>query len=113
MADFMAETIIDARDEKGAGLQFRFAIEAPKQIDEESWGCGLLMQGITDRAHHRIVGIDAWQALTLALRMVEQMLTYFVEDGGSLFWEGSDAPLKVSEVVPRYSTRELKSEGAA
>jgi hypothetical protein len=111
MTDFIAERVIHARDAKGANLQFRFAMEAPRQIDDMSWECALLMEGIVDRPRHRVIGQDAWQALTLALRLMEQLLTYFVEDGGSLFWEESDIPITVSDVIPRVLTSCSKSDG--
>jgi hypothetical protein len=104
VTDFIAERVVEARDATGKGLTFRFAIEAPKRIDDGSWGCGLLMEGMTGQPNHRVVGQDAWQSLTLAVRLVEQLLIYFVEDGGRLFWEGSDIPIAVSDVVPRTST---------
>jgi hypothetical protein len=100
MTGFIAEKVIDALDAKGERLQFRLGIEAPRQIDDVSWGCGLLMEGVGRQPYHRVVGYDAWQALTLAVRLVEQLLTYFVEDGGSLFWEGSENPMAISDVVP-------------
>ena len=103
MTGFIAERTVDARDASGVRSQFRFGVEAPRQIDDVSWGCRLRVEGIGDRTDHRVVGYDAWQALTLAIRLVEQLLTYFVEDGGSLYWEGSDDPMAVSDVVPHTS----------
>jgi len=52
---------------------------------------------------HRVVGCDAWQALTLAIRLAEQMLTYFVEDGGCLYWGETGGPMAISDVFPRAS----------
>lgn len=68
------------------------------------------MEGMPGRPHHRVVGIDAWQALTLALRLVEQLLTYFVEDGGSLFRAASDIPIAISDIVPRVSASGPKGD---
>jgi hypothetical protein len=40
----IAETRVDAVDGKGHKKQFRFVIEAPTQLDNESWGCVLTMK---------------------------------------------------------------------
>lgn len=103
MTGFIAERIVDAKDANGAPVQIRFGVEAPREIDDVSWGCRLLMDGVGSRIDHRVVGCDAWQALTLAIRLVGQMLTYFVEDGGCLYWSGTDDPMAISDVVPPAS----------
>lgn len=103
MTEFIAERVVDARDANGASMQIRFGVEAPREIDDVSWGCRLLMEGVGRRIDHRVVGCDAWQALTLAIRLVEQMLTYFIEDGGCLYWGETDDPMAISDVVPRAS----------
>ena len=97
----IVETTIHAVSVKGQATQFRFAIDAPVKIDEESWGCALTMPGLTGCPHH-IVGVDAWQSLLLAIRLVEQTLTYFVEDGGRLYWEPGGEPMNVGDVIPRF-----------
>lgn len=38
----------------------------------------------------------------LAIRTIEQMLTYYVEDGGKLFWPESTSEMEVSDVIPRF-----------
>jgi hypothetical protein len=58
---------------------------------------------MTGRPHHRVVGYDAWQAMTLAVRLVDPLLTYFVEDGGSLLCDGGYISTAVSDIVPRTS----------
>lgn len=103
MTGFIAERVVDAKDRNGAPVKIRFGVEAPREIDDVSWGCRLLMEGVGSRIDHRVVGSDAWQALTLAIRLVGQMLTYFVEDGGCLYWSGTDDPMAISDVVPTAS----------
>jgi len=97
----IADKTIHAVDSKGEAKRFRFAIEAPARIDDVSWGCTLVMEGFT-KTPRRIVGEDSWQAMLLAVRLVEQTLFYFVEDGGCLFWEPGGEPMTVGDVVPRF-----------
>lgn len=103
MTKFIAERVVDARNASGVRSQFRFGIEAPRRIADGSWECGLLIEGVGDQTDHQVIGYDAWQALTLAIRFVGSLLTSFVESGGSLYWQGSNAPMAISDVVPHAS----------
>lgn len=109
MTGFVAERVVEAKDANGTLVQIRFGVDVPQEIDDASWGCRLLMEGAGSRIDHRVVGCDAWQALTLAIRLVEQMLTYFVEDGGCLYWIGTCDPMAISDVVPRASKAKKSS----
>ncbi|MBN6103548.1 hypothetical protein JR064_15370 [Xanthomonas sp. CFBP 8703] len=101
MTALIAERIFDGVDPHGKRIKFLFSLEAPEKIDDESWGCQVKMVGFGDKPH-QVVGQDSWQALSLAFALAEQLLTYFVQDGGKLFWEDSDEPMLVKDVVSRF-----------
>jgi hypothetical protein len=48
-------------------------------------------------------GGDLWQSLQLANRLAAQLLEYFVQDGGRLFWEKGGEQIQLSELFPPYS----------
>mgnify|MGYP001220214332 FL=1 len=106
MTAFIAERVCEAEDNAGQKIQISIAIEAPYKIDEESWGCIVSIEGLklrtTQNKPHRIVGSDSWQALTLAITLIEQLLFYFVESGGKLFWDGGSEPMRIHDVIPRF-----------
>ena len=48
--------------------------------------------------NHDIYGVDSWQSLVLAQRIVHNILSYFVADGGKLFWEKGGEEISVAEL---------------
>src|ERR1041384_4525397 len=102
MAQIIAEKTIEGALPDGTPIQFSFTIAAPEQIDSESWGCVVTMEGFSSKPH-RVVGQDSWQALTLAVRSFEQQLAYYLEDGGKLFWSGTKTPMTLQDIIPRFS----------
>ena len=100
----VASTSFRGQSGKGEEISFYLSLEHPHQIDDVSWGCVLRMDGITTKPHTTI-GVDGWQALTLAIALIEQSLTYFVEDGGKLFFPDSSEPMDIQDVVPRFPSR--------
>jgi hypothetical protein len=46
------------------------------------------LKGLVDGKERRIFGVDSWQALTLALRLVEALLKHEVKKGAKLFYLG-------------------------
>jgi hypothetical protein len=68
-------------------IPLHITIGVPQSDDEFDWCCPVRLKGL-DRKERRIFGVDSWQALTLALRLVEAMLRHEVRNGGQLFWLG-------------------------
>ena len=48
--------------------------------------CPVAMDGLHERLHD-VHGVDSWQAMMLAVRLVKVLLGFFVDDGGKLYWE--------------------------
>jgi hypothetical protein len=60
-----------------------------------------------DGLHERLVdqhGVDSWQAMQLAYQLIAQLLGYFVQDGGQLYWVESREPMAFSELIPHLNT---------
>jgi hypothetical protein len=58
------------------------------QPDGQDWYCPVYIKGLDNKVT-RVFGVDSWQALVLALRMVEAMLRREVREGGQLYYLGS------------------------
>jgi hypothetical protein len=100
----IATTKCDGVSGKGERVAFELSLESPHQIDDVSWGCAVTAQGLIGKPH-TAVGADSWQSLTLAIGLIEQLLTYFVEDGGKLFFKDSASPMEIQDVVPHFPSR--------
>jgi hypothetical protein len=98
---FIAERKLVAIDAQGREFEFTIAIGAPYEVSEGEWACPASMEGL-----HRLRdmhGVDSWQAMQLACQLIAQMLTYFVADGGRLFWPDTREQLAPEELFPRFS----------
>ncbi len=98
---FIASRKLVAIDAQGREFELTIAIGAPYEVSKGEWACPASMEGL-----HRlrdIHGVDSWQALQLASQLIGQTLTYFVADGGRLFWLDTREPLAPEELFPRFS----------
>ncbi|PIE82657.1 MAG: hypothetical protein CSA10_00165 [Cardiobacteriales bacterium] len=80
----------------------KIAIGLPYEIDDISWGCSWCIEGLY-KSNKDAVGADAWQALTLAVKIIEQLLAYYIEDGGKLLWEPNGKEMNLNDVIPRHN----------
>ncbi|WP_372392382.1 hypothetical protein ACCQ05_20990 [Xanthomonas sp. NCPPB 3582] len=94
----------DGESDKGEKVAFHFALNTPHQIDDESWGCTIRMEGFTSKPL-TIIGVDSWQSLTLAIALIQQSLTYFIEDGGRLFFKDSASPMDIQDVALKFPSK--------
>ena len=83
------------------GTQFRIRLDIgrPYFVRESEWACPVAIEGLGGRLRD-ISGIDALQALWLAMRLARTLLVAFIEDGGQLFWpEHLDEAISIHEVL--------------
>ena len=88
MSDVVAEVVFHAEVTPGNRVRVVLTIERPIRRGEthvEEWTCRMAMQPI--QAARDIHAGSAIQALGLALSGAQQVLRYFVEDGGLLYFE--------------------------
>ena len=55
--------------------------------------------GVLESRVHDIAGIDAWQAMTLAMRFAATRLGHFAEDGWRFYWERGGDPASPDELA--------------
>ncbi len=97
--ELIAERTIYAIDKDSRGFEIRLMVGKPYQTDSKhgDWACPVAMIGLHG-VFPDMHGVDSWQALTIAQQLIGRLLTYFVEDGGRLFWEENGAELTVEEL---------------
>ena len=79
----VAALLLDAWDEERGDFKLSVEVGLPYQAPEGEWRCQLSVDPL-QRWTTGVAGLDSFQALCLAIRMVEMCLTDFVERGGSL-----------------------------
>lgn len=77
-------------------------IGAPDKRNEDEWQCPWEINGLYEE-NHSTVSNESWHCLLLAIQTIEQLLSYYVEDGGKLYWEKGGNELQISELIPRWS----------
>ena len=68
-------------------VPIRVSIGIPRP-DGNDWSCPVVVKGLLDGNECKIFGVDSWQALTLALRLIERLLEAEIREGGTLFYLG-------------------------
>lgn len=89
-----------AVDPSGREFNLTLGIGQPYEITPQEWACSVCMDGLYERLNDQH-GADSWQALLLSYQLIAQLLTYFINDGGKLYWLESREPIVLSELVPQ------------
>lgn len=97
---WLASRAIAAVSSAGRHFQITLRLGIPYEISPEEWACPVAVEGLQVQMHD-IHGTDAWQALQLAQNLQAQLLGYFIDDGGELFWLDPREQLELAELFPR------------
>ena len=95
---YIAERILEAIKPSGERIIITLAIGTPYKDEEyDSWACPVRAEGLHKNlaAMH---GIDSWQAVREAQKLILTILVHFVEDGGKLYIFGEDEEVTISEI---------------
>lgn len=93
----IAHRKIYAVDKDGRGFEIELMIGKPYAISPEEWACPAALIGLHG-VFPDLRGVDSWQALTGAHRLLKFLITCFVEDGRKLFWKEHGDELTVDEL---------------
>ncbi|MEA1080265.1 DUF6968 family protein [Marinobacter qingdaonensis] len=99
--EYIAQRHLEAVKPSGERTEVVVAVGVPQKDEgNDSWACPVLMKGLHENlaAMH---GIDSWQALKEAQKLVLSILVQFIEDGGKLYIFGEEAEVTLSEIY-RY-----------
>jgi hypothetical protein len=92
-----AERTIFAVDKDGCEFEIRTAVGLPYETESGDWACPCALEGLHKRFPD-MHGVDSWQSLILATRAIRNMLDYFIEQGGKLYWEKGGEEISVAEL---------------
>jgi hypothetical protein len=88
----------------GERLTVVVSIGQPYEVTPEEWAVSVAIPGLHSRIGD-IHGIDAWQVVQLADELVVQLLGYFVDEGGKLYWPETGEPIELDELLPRSRSK--------
>lgn len=89
MSDVVTSTALICVSSNGERREVVIEIGRPYKTPQGSWACPVAMRGMYRRLAD-IQGEDSLQSLCLAATLVRTLLTYFVKDGGKIFFPNSD-----------------------
>jgi len=89
----IASLSIDAIPIKGGPFSIEIEIGTPYQQEPDVWRCPVELNGLYDNLAEA-AGIDSFQALCLAISLVQELLHGFCADGGKLLQDGEDFSLQ-------------------
>ncbi len=69
----------------GEEIEIILRIGVPYEEKNHLWKCPIAIEGLYDELA-AIAGIDSYQALSLAIEFINNMLRHFEEKGGKLLW---------------------------
>src|SRR5215203_6152323 len=93
----IAETTLYAVDKESRAFEIRAMVGAPYKDESGDWACPVSLDGLHGQLQD-IYGVDSWQSLVLAMNLVGNLLTYFVEDGGKLYREKGGDEISVADL---------------
>jgi len=98
--EVIAEKEIFSVSAKGEKKRLRVVVGRPYRVGDVSWACPVQLEGLFNKLHDA-VGVDSWQALGLTVGLVRQLLGYYVEDGGKLYWEEGGQEMMLNDLFPQ------------
>jgi hypothetical protein len=97
MPDFIAERTLLCIKPSGDRIPVTIRIGKPYPASDVDWACPVALEGLESRLPD-IHGVDSLQALMLAQRLVLQLMTGVIEDGGSFRTTEEDLPVDIKEL---------------
>jgi hypothetical protein len=84
--DIVAERTLLGVSPDGQRREVKLLVMKPKaQPDDGAWEVTVNLRGFEERTHG-VVGMDSWQALSLAMDFAKSRVTYFIEKGWLFYW---------------------------
>lgn len=96
----LASRSIDVIKPSGERAQVVLLIGQPYEVTPQEWAIPVSMNGLHERLWN-LHGIDSWQVVQLGFEFIVQMLEYFVQDGGQLYWPETDERFEPAELLPQ------------
>lgn len=103
MTEYLAERFMRGVNPDGTVTEIEIRIGRPQEVSDQTWTVAIDIVGL-DYGMKTALGVDPWQALTVAFAVTEQAVRYFLESGGKLCAVASeDEELPVEDLFPRFA----------
>ena len=70
----------------------------PTQAPGGEWWSAVSL-GVLESREQRVAGVDAWQAVELAMRFIASRVGHFAADGWQFYWERDGEPAAPSDLI--------------
>lgn len=103
MSEYIAERFLRGVNPDGSNTAIEIRIGQPEEISEQTWTVAIDIKGL-EYGMKTALGVDPWQALTVAFAVTEQAVRYFLDAGGKLHAsENEESELPVEDLFPRFA----------
>ncbi len=104
--DVIAERRLEAVSPDIGQATIHLRIGRPVPDAEGDWVCWVQADGLCLlHGPTKIVGVDSWQALILALRFLQEMLLAEAERGVMFYWEDGECAITIADL---FSARKIE-----
>jgi hypothetical protein len=97
MADTIAERALVCVKANGERVPVTLRIGRPYPASDVDWACPVALEGLESRLPD-MHGVDSFQALMLAQKLLLQLMSGVIEDGGSFHNEEDDSPVDINKL---------------
>jgi hypothetical protein len=95
--DAIAQRVLVCEREGGDRVKVTLRIGKPYQVSDSDWACPVEAEGLFGRLSD-IHGIDSFQALVLAQRLLRTLMHGEIADGSTFWWADTHEELDVEEM---------------
>ena len=101
--DVIAEASLTCLYPDGACVPVRVGVGSPFPHPKGDWACEVFADGLRVwEGSNAICGVDSWQALILALRVLREMLQEEERQGAILHWPNGESLISVEELFAQH-----------
>ena len=97
MADAIAERTLACIKPDGQRVSVTLRIGKPYRASDVDWACPVALEGLQSRLPD-MHGVDSFQALMLAQKLLLQLMSGVIEDGGSFRDDEDDSPVDINKL---------------
>lgn len=101
MDALIAERELVLIDAGGERRPVRLCIHQPQEVAERTWTCQVVLDGLEDRCKDTI-GVDSWQALTVAVAVIRQTLACLFDNGARLCEPQDGSDVTLDDLFPHF-----------
>lgn len=103
MQTYVAERALRGIGPDGSKTDISIRIGQPVEVSEQTWTVDIDIDGL-EYGMKSALGVDPWQALTIAFAVTEQAVRYFIEQGGKICSvEDSKDEVPLEDLFPRFA----------